>query len=43
VWSGGGYLRDFRGESASVSDCVHGEGHMIGSVEQWREVEYIQR
>jgi hypothetical protein len=28
-----GYLRVFRGECAPVSDCVHGECHLIGGVE----------
>jgi hypothetical protein len=42
VWIGGGRLREFRVESASVSDCVHGESHMIGSVERWWEFERIK-
>jgi hypothetical protein len=36
-------LRVFRGEPASVSDGLHGVGHMIGGVERWWEVERIQR
>jgi hypothetical protein len=36
-------LRDFRCESASVRENVHGECHMIGGVERWWEVESIQR
>jgi hypothetical protein len=43
VWSAGGRLRIFRGEPASVSDCVHGECYMIGGVERWWEVESIDR
>jgi hypothetical protein len=43
VWSGGGRLRVFICERASVSDCVQGECHMIGGVERWWEVESIER
>jgi hypothetical protein len=39
MWNGGGSLREFRGESASVSDYVHGECHSKGGVERCREVE----
>jgi hypothetical protein len=39
VWNGGAKLREFSGESASVSDCVHGDYHIIVSVERGWEVE----
>jgi hypothetical protein len=35
-------LIEFIGGSDSVSDCVHGECHMIGGVEWWWEFERIQ-
>jgi hypothetical protein len=41
VWNGGEILREFRGDSASVSDNVHGVCHLKGGVERWREVERI--
>jgi hypothetical protein len=43
VWSGGGFLRVYSGENASVSDCVNGECHLKGGVERWWEVECIHR
>jgi hypothetical protein len=43
VWSGAERLSEFMGEPNSVSDCVHGECHMIVCVERWWEIERIQR
>jgi hypothetical protein len=41
-WSGGGTLRDFRGDPSSVSVNVHGVCHLKGGVVRWWEVESIQ-
>jgi hypothetical protein len=43
VRGGGGRLRIFRDETASMSDSVLGVCQMIGGVERWWEVDRIQR